>query len=755
MQEANQFFRSLFDNAPFPYQSLDSDGRILSVNKAWQQELKYEKHDVLGRWFGDFVCSDQRELFRRRFAQFVEEGRIQGVVWQLVRKDGSTLQVSFSGRIAQDESSRFLQTQCMFFDLSKRSEAEEGLRESEAMRMAFMESAEEGFGVFDANLRLIYVNEHGAQLLDSTSEDLLGQALIDITPDAVQAEGCARFQHVLDSGEPFSMDEYILTPQLGERSLAVNAFKVGEYLGVILRDVTEAKLAERQLQKSESRWRSMAEENPDHVITLNLDLTIEHINSALPGTTIEEMLGQAIYSLTDPSQQKFVRETLQNVLLTGESALYEWIYTGSDGIRLDYESRAVPRVVDGDVVGLIVSSRDVGKRKIDELRIKRLLERQTAMASLAIDFSRDADLHDVYRTTYQQVKALMDPDAFIISRFDAPQDRIKPVYIVCDGDERFVDEMSPADLCEPAEGPVGEVIRSGKPLVVSDYQTVKSEARVQYRLASADPEGQLLGSDADGRPLPSSALLVPMRNRDQVVGVIQVQSYEAEAFKSEDAELLSGLAGIASVTIENRELIGQLQESYEGIIRALAKAIELRDPYTKQHQEGVAHLSTRIGQILGLADEQIRAIELAANIHDIGKVIIPAEILSKPSHLTGAQMSIVQSHVLSAHEVLEDINFPWDIDEIVLQHHERLDGSGYPNGLQGNAIRMEARILGVADIADAMMSHRPYRPAHSLEETITELLRLRGSSLDETVVDACLLVLRQDAIQDAGPKPSA
>jgi len=655
--------------------------------------------------------------------------------------------VSFSGRIAQDESSRFLQTQCMFFDLSKRSEAEEGLRESEALRMAFMESAEEGFGVFDADLRLTYINEHGALLFGKTADDLLGRTMSDLSPGTVQAEDRARFQHVLDSGKPFSMDEYSFTSQLGERSLAVNAFKVGENLGVILRDVSEDKLAERQLQKSESHWRSMAEENPDHVIILDLDLTIEYVNFAFPGATVEEILGQHIGILMDPSQQRVVRETLQNVLLTKESTLYEWNYLDSDGGRIDYESRAVSRVVDGDVVGLIVSSRDVSKRKIDELRIKRLLERQTAVASLAIAFSSDEDLHDVYRTTYQQVKALMDPDAFIISRFDAAQDRIKAVYIVCDGVERLVDEMSPADICEPAEGPVGEVIRSGKPLVVSDYQAVKNEARGHYRLVSKDPEGQPPGSSSDSKPVPSSALLVPMRNRDKVVGVMQVQSYEAEAFKSEDAELLSGLAGIASVTIENRELISQLQESYEGIIRALAKAIELRDPYTKQHQEGVAHLSTRIAQILGLPDEQIRAIELAANIHDIGKVIIPAEILSKPSLLTGAQMSIVQSHVFSAHEVLEDINFPWDIDEIVLQHHERLDGSGYPKGLQGSAIRLEARILGVADIADAMLSHRPYRPAHSLEETMTELLRLRGSALDETVVDACLLVLRQDAAQ--------
>ncbi|MBU1049602.1 HD domain-containing protein, partial [Candidatus Bipolaricaulota bacterium] len=145
-----------------------------------------------------------------------------------------------------------------------------------------------------------------------------------------------------------------------------------------------------------------------------------------------------------------------------------------------------------------------------------------------------------------------------------------------------------------------------------------------------------------------------------------------------------------------------------------------------------------------------RAIVLAANIHDIGKVIIPAEILSKPSRLSQAQMSIVQSHVAVAHEVLEDIDFPWPIDEIVGQHHERLDGSGYPKGLCGEDIRLEARILGVADVADAMLSHRPYRPAFSLQDTMDELLRLRGYALDAVVVDACLEVLKQEAVAKNG-----
>ncbi len=188
MQRESQFFRSLFDDAPFPSHSLDSEGRILAVNKAWQEELGYERHEILGRWFGDFICSDQRETFRERFARFVSEGRVSGTVWQLLRKDGTSLDVSFSGRVAQDENSRFLRTQCMFFDLSKRSEAEEQLRESEELRMAFMESAEEGFALLDSQLQLIYINQAAVRMFNTSAGELIGRTMAEIYPDVGQTD---------------------------------------------------------------------------------------------------------------------------------------------------------------------------------------------------------------------------------------------------------------------------------------------------------------------------------------------------------------------------------------------------------------------------------------------------------------------------------------------------------------------------------------------------------------------------------------
>ena len=400
-------------------------------------------------------------------------------------------------------------------------------------------------------------------------------------------------------------------------------------------------------------------------------------------------------------------------------------------------------------MGLIVSARDITDRKQNAERIERLLKRETAMASLAIDVGRAKNLLDVYRATYRQVKAVVDASSFIISRFDAPQQLITASYVVYNGDEQDVSAIPPLTPASDGKGIQSQVIRTGEPIIVANPREAMANSETLYHSSGERRETSKLNLADNVLGLPQSSLLVPIRIRDEIVGVMQVQSYELDSYQAEDTELLAGLASITAVAIENRELVRESQTSYEGIIQALAKAIELRDPYTSQHQVGVALIATRIARSLHLLSEQIRAIELAANIHDIGKVIIPAEILSNPGRLSSAQMSIVQSHVAAAHEVLEDIDFPWPIDEIAVQHHERMDGSGYPDGLEGDEIRLEARILGVADIADAMLSHRPYRPAYSLEDTMAELRRQRGSTLDPAVVDACLDVLKQHVTSQA------
>jgi HD-GYP domain-containing protein (c-di-GMP phosphodiesterase class II) len=173
-------------------------------------------------------------------------------------------------------------------------------------------------------------------------------------------------------------------------------------------------------------------------------------------------------------------------------------------------------------------------------------------------------------------------------------------------------------------------------------------------------------------------------------------------------------------------------------IQAISMTLEKRDPYTSGHQQRVADLAKAIAGELGLTKDQRESIYIAAAIHDIGKISLPAEILVKPIQLTDIEISLIQTHAAAGYDILKGIEFPWPIAEIVLQHHERLDGSGYPQGLAGDNILLEARIIGVGDVVETMASHRPYRPSIGINKALEEITKKSGMLYDASVVNACL-----------------
>jgi PAS domain S-box-containing protein/putative nucleotidyltransferase with HDIG domain len=182
----------------------------------------------------------------------------------------------------------------------------------------------------------------------------------------------------------------------------------------------------------------------------------------------------------------------------------------------------------------------------------------------------------------------------------------------------------------------------------------------------------------------------------------------------------------------------QLRETFIATVNALASTVEMKDPYTAGHQRWATRLACAIAEEMDLAEEMIEGIRMAGLIHDIGKINIPAEILSKPGRLSEIQYNMVKIHPQVGCDILREIKFPWPVAQIVLQHHERMDGSGYPQGLSGDQILLEARILAVADAVEAMSSHRPYRAAHGIEKALEEISQNRGTVYDPEVVDACL-----------------
>jgi HD-GYP domain-containing protein (c-di-GMP phosphodiesterase class II) len=206
-----------------------------------------------------------------------------------------------------------------------------------------------------------------------------------------------------------------------------------------------------------------------------------------------------------------------------------------------------------------------------------------------------------------------------------------------------------------------------------------------------------------------------------------------------------------NVQRELQQSLDHLKKIIGGSVMAIAMTVEKRDPYTYGHQQRVAELARAIGVEMGLSPDQVEGLAIASAIHDIGKISLPAEILTKPSHLSSLEMSLIQAHSQAGYDILKSVDFPWPVAQIVLQHHERLNGTGYPQGLSGEGILKEARIVGVADVVETMSSHRPYRPSMGVDKALEEICAKKGILYDPEAVDACLTLIEEKHFEFACP----
>jgi len=189
--------------------------------------------------------------------------------------------------------------------------------------------------------------------------------------------------------------------------------------------------------------------------------------------------------------------------------------------------------------------------------------------------------------------------------------------------------------------------------------------------------------------------------------------------------------------------LDQQRKANDGIVRAMAAAVEARDPYTAGHQNRVAELATAIARTMGINGDRLQGLRMAGYIHDLGKISVPAEILTKPSKLTELEFGLIKTHAQVGYDILKSIEFPWPVAQMVLQHHERMDGSGYPQGLDGQDILLEARIIAVADVVESMASHRPYRAALGIDTALEEISKNQDVKYDKKAVQACIHLIRE------------
>ena len=271
----------------------------------------------------------------------------------------------------------------------------------------------------------------------------------------------------------------------------------------------------------------------------------------------------------------------------------------------------------------------------------------------------------------------------------------------------------------------------------------------------ADPLGDLCRGCPGGEESCDQARMTACLEYDGVrYGLLGVTSPGELVMKEEEMDFLTEVAGDIAFALHDIEMEEQqhnaadaLHKALRSTIRAIAATAETRDPYTAGHQRKVTELALAVGRELGFDEDRLESLQVTGLMHDVGKIAVPAEILSKPTRLTDVEMALMQAHPQVAYDILKNIEFPWPVATFVLQHHERLDGSGYPNGLVGEQIHLEARIIAVSDVVEAISSHRPYRAALGLDVALGEISTQAGRKYDSEVVDACVRVFREKGFE--------
>jgi putative nucleotidyltransferase with HDIG domain len=311
--------------------------------------------------------------------------------------------------------------------------------------------------------------------------------------------------------------------------------------------------------------------------------------------------------------------------------------------------------------------------------------------------------------------------------------------------------LTEAGMDTPPQGlQIALLDRSGR--LLSGKKTVLVENPVFFQVDLPDGFWKLAALPAEGWTAAVEKPLLQFRGMTLAIAVLMalliglVAGYRAHltlSVRQRTDALQRSLTDRREAEAQLNRTLDNLRQAMGATLRTLALAVETKDPYTAGHHKRVADLARTIAMEMGLFDETLEGIRMAATLHDIGKIPLPAEILNKPGKLSAAEFQQVKTHAQTGYDVLKEVEFPWPVARIVWQHHERLDGSGYPLGLKGEEILPEARVLAVADVVEAMASHRSYRPMPGIDKALEEIGAQRGILYDPAVVDACLCIFRE------------
>jgi PAS domain S-box-containing protein len=586
---------------------------------------------------------------------------------------------------------------------------EEGLRQEYSFRNAIINNVAEGLCVCHETTESPFIkftiwNDRMTKITGYTVEEINRRGWYQtLYPDSgLQAKAIERMKRMRQR-EDIRAEEWEITRADGEnRVLNISTSIVESNDGMthvlgLMQDITEQKLAEEALRNSETKYRLIAENTADLITILDMNLRYTYVSPAvvqLRGFTVAETMEQ----------------TLEQVLTPESMRLSLGVF--KEEIQLENSGKADPKRTrilevqaykkDGSIIWMEVSLsflRDEGSKPVSILIISRdITERKRSEEALI--------------ESEKRLKLVTDNVPALIG------------YVDKNYRYQFVNRNYERWFGLKQEEMLGRSIKDLLP---------KGTYEISLPFVNRALAGEEVSFEGIVR-LPDSTTkvfhnhLVPDRSlKDEIMGYYV---------------LVSDITDSKRVEKELQNTLESLRRAVNTTIQVMVSAVEVRDPYTSGHQVRSADLARAIATEMGLPQDKIDAIRMAGSIHDIGKLSIPAEILSKPTKLSEIEFSLIKEHARRGFEMLKDVESPWPLAEIVFQHHERMDGSGYPRNLQGEEILIEARILHVADVVEAMASHRPYRPGLGIEAALEEIEQNKGIFYDNAVVDACLKLFK-------------
>jgi PAS domain S-box-containing protein len=701
MRQSEEKYRTFIETIQDGYYEVDLSGKYTFVNDVLCEHLQYSKEELIGQ---DNRRYQTKENSKKAFQKFLEVymtgNPIKALEMEVIRKDGSIQISEVSISLIRNAEGTPISFRGTSRDITGRKQMEEQLRQNEEKYRTIIENILEPYWENDLKGNLTFVNDAMCERMGYTREKLIGLNYQQFTDKEVAKKSFEAYNRIYRTGEPIRGIERAYTRKdgsngFGELSISLIRDAEGKPSGFrsFSHDITERKQAEETIRQSEERYRTIIEQMEEGYFELDLAGNFTFVNDAQCinfGYPREEFIGMNYKQYADEKNVKALYRLFTGIYNTETPVkAYDLELIKKDGTKSFNEiSASLIKNAQGKPIGFRGISRDVTERK----RVEEVLRQS----------------EEKYRNILETIQeGYFEVD--LAGKFTFVNDAICRFYgyskeeIMVMNYRQYTDK----DNAEKLFQAFNKIYNTGEPIKELNWQAISKDGTKRYVEASAS-----LQKDSSGKPIGFRGIIHDITER-----------------KEAEEKLL--------LTLES------LRKAFGTTVQVMVSAVEMRDPYTAGHQTRVADIARAIATEMGLPDDKIDGIRLAGTIHDIGKLSIPAEILSKPTKLTDIEFSLIKEHSRVGYEMLKDVESPWPLAQIVYQHHERMNGSGYPRKLKGDEIIMEARIMAVADVVEAMASHRPYRPGLGIEAALEEIEKNKGIFYDNDVADACLRLFRE------------